>query len=81
MVLCRFLGVFRSEQMMSVRNVSVMSGLFVGALFVMLRRFPMMTCSVLVMVSGLLVMLRTLVFRHFRPSFLVESQLTYCLSL
>jgi len=54
--------------MVSVGKMSVMPRFFVVTSLMLLRCLPMMTGSVLVMFGGLLVMLRTLVFGHFRRS-------------
>jgi hypothetical protein len=69
MVFCRFLCVVGSLEMVSVRNVSVMSCLFMRAHLVMLGRFKMMACGVLVVLGCLLVVLCTLVSSHLLSSF------------
>jgi hypothetical protein len=51
-------------EMMPMRKVGVMSCRFVVTLFVMLGRFLMMLRSLFMMFSGLLVVLRTFMFRH-----------------
>ena len=55
MVFCRFLGMVGSLQMMSVREVGVMSGLFMRIFLMMLGSLVMMACGVL-MVLGCLPM-------------------------
>jgi len=67
-VLCRFFRVLSGWQMVSVRKMSVMPCLFVRTSLVVFRCLLMMTGSVVVMFGRLLVMLRTLVFGHFRRS-------------
>jgi hypothetical protein len=64
-VLARFLGVIRGVQMMAVRNVGMMPGLFVITRFVMFGRFTMMTRGLFVMLGCALVMLRAFMFRHY----------------
>jgi hypothetical protein len=59
-------GVFGGQQMMPVREMSMMAGGFVGASLMMLGRLPMMPGRVLVMFGRFCMMLRTRVFRHFR---------------
>src|SRR5450755_576269 len=51
-------------EMMTMRNVGVMSCRLVSTLFVMLGCFLMMLRSLLMMFSGFLVVLRTFMFRH-----------------
>ena len=51
-------------EMMPMRKVGVMPCRFVVTLFVMLGRILMMLRSLLMMFSGLLVVLRTFMFRH-----------------
>src|SRR5215467_7662369 len=64
-MLARFLSVIRGVQMVPVRNVGVMSGLFGITGFVMFGRFTMMTRGMLVMLGRALVMLRAFMFRHY----------------
>jgi len=64
-MLTRFLGVIRGVQMVPVRNVGVMPGLFGITGFVMLGRFTMMTRGKFVMLGCALVMLRAFMFRHY----------------
>ena len=68
MVFCRFVCVVGSVEMVSVRNVSVMSCLFMRARLVMLGRFKMMACGLLVVLGCLLVVLCTLVSSHLLSS-------------
>jgi hypothetical protein len=64
MVLCRFLCVLGSLEMVSVSNVSVVSCLFMRARLMMLCRFKMMACGMLMVLGRLLVVLCTLVSGH-----------------
>ena len=64
-MLTRFLGVIRGVQMMAVRNVGMMPGLFVITRFVMFGRFTMMTRGLFMMLGRALVMLRTFMFGHY----------------
>jgi len=64
-MLARFLGVIRGVQMVPVRNVGVMPGLFGITRFVMFGRFTMMTRGKFVMLGCALVMLRAFMFRHY----------------
>ena len=64
-MLTRFLGVIRGVQMVPVRNVGVMPGLFGVAGFVMFGRFTMMARGKFVMLGCALVMLRAFMFRHY----------------
>jgi hypothetical protein len=64
-LLASFLGVIRGVQMVPVRNVSVMPGLFGIASFIMFGRFAMMTRGMFVMLGCALVMLRAFMCRHY----------------
>jgi hypothetical protein len=64
-MLARFLGVIRGVQMVPVRNVGVMPGLFGITGFVMFGRFTMMLRGKLVMLGRALVMLGAFMFRHY----------------
>ena len=64
-MLACFLGVIRGVQMVPVRNVGVMSGLFGITGFVIFGRFTMMTRGKLVMLSRALMMLGAFMFRHY----------------
>jgi hypothetical protein len=64
-VLARFLGVIRGVQMMPVRNVGMMTGLFGITCFVMFGRFTMMTRGLFMMLGRALVMLRAFMFSHY----------------
>ena len=60
----RFLCVVGSVEMVSVSNVSVMSCLFTRARLMMLGRFKMMACGMLMVLCCLLVVLCALVSSH-----------------
>lgn len=60
-----FLGMIRGMQMVPVRNMGVMPGLFGIAGFVMFGRFTMMARGKFVMLGRALVMLRAFMFRHY----------------
>jgi hypothetical protein len=64
MVFCRFLCVVDSVEMMSVSQVSVMGCLLMRSGLVMLGRFKMMACGMLMVLGRLLVVLCTFVFSH-----------------
>jgi hypothetical protein len=64
-MLARFLGVICCVQMVPVRNVGVMPGLFGITGFVMFGRFTMMMRGKLVMLGCALVMLGAFMFRHY----------------
>jgi hypothetical protein len=64
-MLARFLSMIRGVQMVSVRNVGVMTGLFGITRFIMFGRFTMMTCGKLVMLGRALMMFRAFMFRHY----------------
>jgi len=64
-MLARFLSVIRGVQMVSVRNVGMMSGLFGITGFVMFGSFTMVTRGKLVMLGRALVMLRAFMFSHY----------------
>jgi hypothetical protein len=64
-LLARLLGVIRGVQMVPVRNMRVMPGLFVIPGFVMFGRLTMMTCGMFVMLSCAFVMLRAFMCRHY----------------
>ena len=59
----RMFGVFRRMQMVTVRRVRVVGGLFVVAFRMVLRGFTMVACGVLVMLGGVVVMFSCFV-RH-----------------
>jgi hypothetical protein len=63
--LCGFLSVVDGMQMVVMRDMGMMSALFMRTLFVMSGRFLVMEGRVLVMFSGLLVMFRSFVLGHF----------------
>lgn len=63
-MLCRCCSVFGGEQMVSVRQMSMMPCRFVGTSLMMLRRLPMMSGGVFVVFGGFLVMLRAFVLCH-----------------
>jgi len=65
MMLASFLSMIRGVQMVTVRNVGVMAGLFGITGFVMLGRFTMMVRGKFVMFGCALVMLRAFMFRHY----------------
>jgi hypothetical protein len=69
LVLCRCFSVFRSERMVSVSEMSVMTCRFMGPGLMVLRRLPMMSCGVLVMFSSFLMMLRAFMVGHFFSPF------------
>jgi hypothetical protein len=64
-MLCCFLSVFRSKQMVSLCQMSVMTCRFVGTSLMVLGRLPMMSGGVFVVFSGFFVMLRTCMLSHF----------------
>ena len=64
-MLACFLSVIRGVQMVTVRNVGVMAGLFGITGFVMLGRFTMMVGGKFVMFGCALVMLRAFMFCHY----------------
>ena len=64
-LLARLLSVMRGVQMVPVRNVSVMPGLFGIASFIMFGRFAMMTRGMFVMLGCAFVMLRAFMCRHY----------------
>jgi hypothetical protein len=65
--------VFYGMQSMSVRNFRVMRSLFMIAGFVMLGRFAMVLCRVVVVLRGMLVMLMNFVTAHVCSPELVGS--------
>jgi len=67
LVLCRCFSVFLGERMVSVGEMSMVTCRFVGASLMVLRRFPMMSCGVLVMFGSFLMMLRAFMVGHFFP--------------
>jgi hypothetical protein len=64
-LLASFLGVIRGVQMVPMRNVRVMPGLFGITSFIMFGRFAMMTRSLFVMLGCALVMLRAFMCGHY----------------
>lgn len=64
MEFCRFFCVIDGLEMMSTRNVSVMSGFFMRAWFMMLGRFKVVASGVLVVLGCFLVVFCTFVFSH-----------------
>jgi hypothetical protein len=64
-MLARFLSMIGGVQMVPVRNVGVMSGLFGVTGIVMFGRFTMMTRGKFVMLGRALVMLRAFMFSHY----------------
>jgi hypothetical protein len=72
-VLARFLGMICGVQMVPVRNVRVMPGLFGITGFVMFGRFTMMTRGEFVLLGCALVMLRAFMFRHYQSPWLKQK--------
>jgi hypothetical protein len=73
MMLCRLLGMSAGLGMMTMRDVSVVSGFFVIPRFVMLSRFFVMCSCMLVVFRRFFVMLCTFVLGHWvAPSRLIE---------
>ena len=64
-MLARFLSVIRGVQMVPVRNVGVMPGLFGIARFIMFGCFTMMPRGLFMMLGRALVMLRAFMFSHY----------------
>jgi hypothetical protein len=64
LVLSCFVSAFGGSQMMSVSQMSMMTGHFVGTSLMLLRSLPMVTGGVLVMFGGSFVMLRAFVLGH-----------------
>jgi hypothetical protein len=64
-MLARFLSMIGGVQMVPVRNVGVMSGLFGITGIVMFGRFTMMTRGKFVMLGRALMMLRAFMFSHY----------------
>jgi hypothetical protein len=64
-MLCRFIRMLSGMEMVTMRNVGMVSGLFVGASLVLLGRFAMMLGGMLVVLCCPLVMFHTLILCHF----------------
>jgi hypothetical protein len=64
MVFGRFLGVVDRMESMSCSDLRMVRSLLMAAGFVMLRRFPMVFCCVLVMFGRLLVVFSALMSCH-----------------
>jgi hypothetical protein len=75
MVFCRFLGMVGSLQMMSVREVGVMSGLFMRIFLMMLGSLVMMACGVLMVLGCLPMVFCSVVFCHVPISSLLNGSL------
>jgi hypothetical protein len=63
-MLARFFGVMRRVQMMTVRDVRVMTRFLMIACLMMLRRFAVMMRGVFMVFGGMVMMFRALVFCH-----------------
>jgi hypothetical protein len=64
-LLASFLGVSRGVQVVPVRNVRMMPGLFGVTSFIMFGRFAMVMRGMFVVLGCALVMLRAFMFRHY----------------
>jgi hypothetical protein len=71
-----FLSVVGSMQMVAMRDMGMMSALFMRSFFMMSGRLFVMAGRVLVMFSGLLVMFRAFVFGYFGFSICSFANLT-----
>ncbi len=64
-MLCRFIRMLSGMEMVTMRNVGMVSGLFVVASLVLLGRFAMMLGGMLVVLCCHLVMFDALILCHF----------------
>jgi hypothetical protein len=71
-----FFGVVSRMQMVAMRDMGMMSALFMRSFFVMPGRLLVMAGGVLVMFSGLLMMFRSFMLRHFGFSIFLIANLT-----
>jgi hypothetical protein len=72
-MLGRFFSVIRRVQVVPVRDMRVVSTLFVVTRFMMFSRLAVMPYGVLVMLCRLEMVLRTLMLRHVRSSYVCRK--------